>query len=96
METGDFVKPIEAPPAWSELLLVKQSKLSHERMNVSSRLLLQCLLVRNLKDFQQEFPDRMFDVGIAEQHAATMAAGIGNTRNEAVSCDLFNVFTKSI
>lgn len=28
-----------------------------------------------LKDFAREFPDRFFDVGIAEGHAATMAAG---------------------
>ncbi len=29
-----------------------------------------------LEGFASEFPDRMYDVGIAEQHAATMAAGL--------------------
>ncbi|MEE9272405.1 MAG: 1-deoxy-D-xylulose-5-phosphate synthase [Robiginitomaculum sp.] len=29
-----------------------------------------------LKDFGDKFPDRMFDVGIAEQHAVTFAAGM--------------------
>ncbi len=29
-----------------------------------------------LKQFQQQFGDRMYDVGIAEQHAVTMAAGL--------------------
>nr|BDA23777.1 hypothetical protein CPBEC2_00060 [Clostridium perfringens] len=29
-----------------------------------------------LKDFREEFPDRFFDVGIAEQHAVTLAAGM--------------------
>ena len=29
-----------------------------------------------LNQFQKEFPDRMFDVGIAEQHAVTFAAGL--------------------
>lgn len=29
-----------------------------------------------LKEFQREFPDRFFDVGIAEQHAVTFAAGL--------------------
>ncbi|MFU0823813.1 1-deoxy-D-xylulose-5-phosphate synthase [Clostridium sp.] len=29
-----------------------------------------------LKDFSQKFPDRFFDVGIAEQHAVTFAAGM--------------------
>jgi 1-deoxy-D-xylulose-5-phosphate synthase len=29
-----------------------------------------------LTQFEKEFPDRFFDVGIAEQHAATMAGGL--------------------
>lgn len=29
-----------------------------------------------LKEFSHQFPDRLFDVGIAEQHATTMAAGL--------------------
>ena len=29
-----------------------------------------------LLDFQAQFPDRFFDVGIAEQHAVTAAAGM--------------------
>lgn len=29
-----------------------------------------------LKNFQQQFPKRFFDIGIAEQHALTMAAGM--------------------
>lgn len=29
-----------------------------------------------LSDFQKEFPNRFFDIGIAEQHALTMAAGM--------------------
>lgn len=32
-----------------------------------------------LSEFQKEFPDRCFDVGIAEQHAVTMAAGLAIT-----------------
>ena len=30
-----------------------------------------------LSGFEKEFPDRFFDVGIAEQHAVTFAAGLG-------------------
>ena len=29
-----------------------------------------------LNSFEKRFPDRMFDVGIAEQHAVTFAAGL--------------------
>ncbi len=34
------------------------------------------LIPVGLRPFADEFPDRVFDVGIAEQHAATMAAGL--------------------
>ena len=40
------------------------------------RLHRRCLSVQNWKDLLSEFPERMYDVGIAEQHAATMAAGL--------------------
>ncbi len=30
----------------------------------------------DLIEFSQRFPDRYFDVGIAEQHAVTLAAGM--------------------
>ena len=32
-----------------------------------------------LEEVRQEFPDRVFDVGIAEQHAISMAAGMSST-----------------
>ena len=32
-----------------------------------------------LLNFQEQFPTRFFDVGIAEQHAVTAAAGIPPT-----------------
>ena len=32
-----------------------------------------------LEDVRQEYPDRVFDVGIAEQHAVSMAAGMAST-----------------
>ncbi|MDQ0213820.1 1-deoxy-D-xylulose-5-phosphate synthase [Oikeobacillus pervagus] len=75
IETGDIIKPIDAPPAWSSLISETVRRLAREdqrivavtpAMPVGSKLL----------GFAEEFPDRMFDVGIAEQHAATMAAGL--------------------
>lgn len=30
----------------------------------------------SLKLFQEKFPDRLFDVGMAEQHAVTFSAGL--------------------
>ena len=75
METGDIIKELNAPPAWSALVSETVRRLAREddrivaitpAMPVGSKLL----------GFASEFPDRMFDVGIAEQHATTVAAGL--------------------
>lgn len=39
-----------------------------------------------LSDFAREFPDRFFDVGICEQHAVTMAAGMARGGLKPVVC----------
>jgi len=41
--------------------------------------------------FQQEFPARMFDVGIAEQHAVTFAAGLA-TEGYKPFCSIYSTF----
>ncbi|WP_299738288.1 1-deoxy-D-xylulose-5-phosphate synthase [uncultured Rossellomorea sp.] len=75
IDTGDLIKPINAPPSWSGLVSETVRKVAREderivaitpAMPVGSKLL----------GFAEEFPDRMFDVGIAEQHATTVAAGL--------------------
>ncbi|MDN7245731.1 1-deoxy-D-xylulose-5-phosphate synthase [Planococcus shenhongbingii] len=75
METGDLVKSSNTAPSWSGLVAETVRKLARtdERivaitpaMPVGSKLV----------GFASEFPDRFYDVGIAEQHAATMAAGL--------------------
>lgn len=79
IETGAFVKPVNEPPAWSSLVSETVRKLARtdERivaitpaMPVGSKLV----------GFQSEFPERMYDVGIAEQHAATVAAGLATQK----------------
>ena len=44
-----------------------------------------------LEGFAREFPDRMFDVGIAEQHAATVAAGLA-TQNMKPFLAIYSTF----
>ncbi|TMU86621.1 1-deoxy-D-xylulose-5-phosphate synthase [Bacillus sp. BHET2] len=75
IDTGDLIKPVNTPPSWSGLVSETVRKIAREderivaitpAMPVGSKLL----------GFAEEFPDRMFDVGIAEQHATTVAAGL--------------------
>lgn len=49
-----------------------------------------------LTEFAKKFPDRFFDVGIAEQHAIRNDCRNGKNRNKASSGDLLIIFTKSI
>jgi len=44
-----------------------------------------------LDKFQQEFPDRTFDVGIAEQHAVTFAAGLA-AQGHRPFCAIYSTF----
>jgi 1-deoxy-D-xylulose-5-phosphate synthase len=45
----------------------------------------------SLGKFQQAFPDRFFDVGIAEQHAVTFAAGLATQGMKPV-CAIYSTF----
>lgn len=45
----------------------------------------------SLKYMMQAFPDRAFDVGIAEQHAVTFAAGLA-TQGKRVFCSIYSTF----
>ncbi len=44
------------------------------------------LIPVGLEEFSRRFPDRVFDVGIAEQHALTMAAGLAYAGLHPVVC----------
>lgn len=45
----------------------------------------------SLKFMMERFPERAFDVGIAEQHAVTLAAGLA-TQGMAVFCNIYSTF----
>ncbi|MBT2687034.1 1-deoxy-D-xylulose-5-phosphate synthase [Bacillus sp. ISL-47] len=76
METGDFVKPASAPPpAWSKLVSETVRKLARNDERIVA-ITPAMPVGSKLEGFAGEFPDRMYDVGIAEQHAATVAAGL--------------------
>jgi 1-deoxy-D-xylulose-5-phosphate synthase len=76
METGDFVKPAAAPPpAWSSLVSETVRKLARNDDRIVA-ITPAMPVGSKLEGFASEFPERMYDVGIAEQHAATVAAGL--------------------
>ena len=49
-----------------------------------------------LKPFKKQFPDRFFDVGIAEQHAVTSAAGMAAAGMKASGCRVLVVFAERL
>jgi len=79
METGDFVKPDLSPPAWSKLVSETVRKMAREDERIVA-VTPAMPVGSKLEGFASEFPDRMIDVGIAEQHAATFAAGLATQK----------------
>ncbi len=76
IDTGDFVKPKQKqPPAWSSLVSETVRRLAREDKRIVA-ITPAMPVGSKLEGFAKEFPDRMYDVGIAEQHAATVAAGL--------------------
>lgn len=75
IETGDFVKPENAPPAWSAVISETVRKLAKDDKRIVA-ITPAMPVGSKLEKFAKEFPERMYDVGIAEQHATTMAAGL--------------------
>jgi 1-deoxy-D-xylulose-5-phosphate synthase len=76
IETGDFVKPVtSAPPAWSSLVSETVRKLARKDERIVA-ITPAMPVGSKLEGFASEFPERMYDVGIAEQHATTVAAGL--------------------
>ncbi|SFD55142.1 1-deoxy-D-xylulose-5-phosphate synthase [Bacillus sp. UNCCL81] len=75
VESGKLIKPDKAPPAWSKLVsdTVLKLALKDERIVAITPAM---PVGSKLENFQAQLPGRIFDVGIAEQHAATVAAGL--------------------
>ncbi|GEN52125.1 1-deoxy-D-xylulose-5-phosphate synthase [Halobacillus faecis] len=75
IESGEKIKPVDAPPAWSSVIseALRQEARQDDRIVAVTPAM---ILGSKLEKFGEEFPDRLFDVGIAEQHATTMSAGL--------------------
>ncbi len=72
-ETGDAVSV--APAGWTSVFRDEVVRIADERPDVVG-ITAAMLYPVGLDAFAEKFPDRVFDVGIAEQHAVTSAAGM--------------------
>lgn len=75
IDTGDFISEETNTPTWSEI--VSENVLELARTDKRIVAITPAMPVGSkLEKFATEFPDRFFDVGIAEQHAVTLAGGL--------------------
>ncbi|MCL1632576.1 1-deoxy-D-xylulose-5-phosphate synthase [Sporolactobacillus sp. CPB3-1] len=83
IESGAFIKPVAAAPAYSKVVndILQELARKDKRIVVVSPAM---VVGSKLEGFAKEFPDRLFDVGIAEQHAATFAAGLATQHMKPV------------
>lgn len=90
METGAFVKSATKGPAWSSLVAesVRKCMVEDERIATITPAM---PVGSKLEGIQKDFPNRFFDVGIAEQHATTMAAGLA-TQNMKPFLAIYSTF----
>ncbi len=64
-----------APASWTGVFAEELVRAARERSDIVA-ITAAMLIPVGLQSFAEEFPDRVFDVGIAEQHAVTSAAGM--------------------
>ncbi|WP_075504572.1 1-deoxy-D-xylulose-5-phosphate synthase [Candidatus Pelagibacter communis] len=75
VETGEQIKSKSNLPAYTKVFantLVKHAKKDSKIVGITAAM----PGGTGMDIFSKEFPNRMFDVGIAEQHAVTFAAGL--------------------
>lgn len=75
--TGEQNKSVGGPPSYTGVFaseLIKQAEKSDDIVAITAAM----PSGTGLDKFAERFPDRMFDVGIAEQHAVTFAAGLAS------------------
>ena len=73
--TGEPIKNPSAPPSYTEIFSRTMLELGYDNHSMVA-ITAAMPSGTGLKAFARQFPERFFDVGIAEEHAVTMAAGM--------------------
>jgi len=74
-----------APPSWTQVFAEEIVAIGHERDDVVA-ITAAMLRPVGLHGFATQFPARVFDVGIAEQHAVASAAGLASAGLHPIVC----------
>ena len=90
--TGDLIKKIteNEPPKFKDvfgLTLVELAEKNQKIIGITPAM----PSGSSLKFMMETFPERAFDVGIAEQHSVTLAAGMA-TQGMVVFCNVYSTF----
>jgi len=88
-ETGDVVK-FPGPPSYTEIFGKTLTRLAANDQRIVA-ITAAMLEGTGLKPFAEAYPQRFFDVGIAEQHAVTFAAGLAAQGLKPV-CVIYSTF----
>ncbi|WP_019834327.1 1-deoxy-D-xylulose-5-phosphate synthase [Sphingomonas sp. PR090111-T3T-6A] len=88
--TGEQVKGPAGPPSYTAVF-AKALVAEAERDSTICAITAAMPSGTGLDKFQQKFPDRLFDVGIAEQHAVTFAAGLA-AQGQRPFCAIYSTF----
>ena len=93
--SGKLYKTEGAPPSYTEVFGNTITKLAEKDDKI---IAISAAMVSGtgLKKFAQEFPDRLFDVGISEQHAVTFAAGLATEGMRPVVAIYSSFFQRAI
>ena len=75
VESGKFTSKKSDVPSWSQLIANEVEQLAEKDETIVA-ITPAMTVGSKLSAFKKRFPKRFFDVGIAEEHAVTMAAGL--------------------
>lgn len=90
IESGELIKSVGGPPDYKDVF--GQTMIELARQDPRIVVITPAMASGSgLNTFAKTFPDRFFDVGIAEQHAVTMGAGIATQGLKPV-CAIYSTF----